>query len=68
MTHTEFSLCIGLLLAACGHLLMHELLGAAVVWRRLDDCLPAVMRTPESLAGAALLSAGAACVLTAVLL
>jgi hypothetical protein len=38
MTSRELVILLGLALAACGHLLVHELLGVANAWVRTDDC------------------------------
>lgn len=58
---------IGLGLAAWGHLLLHDLLGAANAWIRADERFPAAMRTPPGFAGSALLGMGALLVSIAVI-
>lgn len=57
----------GLLLAACGHLLVHNLLGAPRAWNWADGRFPAPWRSAPPVAGAALLVLGALGVLVPVL-
>jgi hypothetical protein len=49
----------GLVLAACGHLLVHNLLGAATAWNWVDGRFPPAWRSAPPVAGAALLVFGA---------
>ena len=56
----------GLVLAAGGHMLVHDLLGAAGAWVRVDQQFPAVMRSSPDLAGTLLLLLGALLVLVPV--
>lgn len=58
---------IGLGLAGWGHLLSHDLLGAADAWTRVDDLFPPTLRSSPSFAGWALLIMGAVLVLVPVL-
>jgi hypothetical protein len=53
----------GLVVAAAGHMLVHDVLGAARAWIRVDQQFPAVMRSSPSFAGATLLLMGALFVL-----
>lgn len=53
----------GLALAAGGHVLVHNFLGAATAWVRADQQFPAVMRSPPNFAGTVLLLLGAVLVL-----
>ena len=57
----------GLFLAACGHLLVHDVRGAALVWNRLDARFPASWRSAPPLAGTLLLALGTVGVIAAVL-
>jgi hypothetical protein len=54
---------IGLGLAGWGHLLVHDLLGAADAWSRADALFPATLRTSPSFAGGVLLLMGGMLVL-----
>ncbi|HYZ81719.1 MAG TPA: hypothetical protein VE571_10640 [Solirubrobacteraceae bacterium] len=63
MTSRELVICAGLVIAAWGHLLVHELLGAASAWVRIDECFPPAWRSSPRFAGACLLGLGALCVL-----
>lgn len=56
----------GLVLAAGGHVLVHNFLGAAGAWVRADQQFPAVMRSSPNFAGTAMLVLGAVVVLVAV--
>ena len=67
MTSRELTICAGLALAAWGHLLVHELLGATAAWVRLDARFPAAWRSSPAFAGICLLTVGALCVLVPVL-
>lgn len=58
---------IGLGLAAWGHLLMHDALGAATAWARVDSLFPPSLRSTPSFAGALLLAMGAMLVLVPLL-
>lgn len=53
----------GLALAAGGHVLVHNFLGAATAWVRADQQFPAVMRSSPNFAGTVLLLLGAVLVL-----
>jgi hypothetical protein len=53
----------GLALAAWGHVLVHDFLGAATAWTRADEHFPVVMRSSPVFAGRALLLVGAVLVL-----
>ena len=66
MTSREIIILLGLALAAWGHLMLHELLGADAVWTRWDGIFPAAWRTPPAIAGHVLLGIGACCVLASV--
>lgn len=57
----------GLALAACGHLLVHEVRTAAGVWNWLDGRFPPSWRSAPPLAGRLLLALGAVGVLAPVL-
>jgi hypothetical protein len=59
MTSRELIILTGLALAAWGHLLVHELLGAAAAWIRLDSRFPPAWRSSPKFAGASLLVVGA---------
>jgi hypothetical protein len=63
MTSRELVILTGLALAAWGHLLVHELLGVATAWVRIDERFPPAWRSSPRLAGACLLVLGAVCVL-----
>ena len=63
MTIQELVICAGLGLAAWGHLLVHELLGMATTWVRIDGRFPPAWRTSPRFAGACLLTLGTLCVL-----
>lgn len=63
MTSRDLVILVGLALAAWGHLLVHELLGMATAWVRVDDRFPPAWRTSPPFAGACLLVVGAVCVL-----
>jgi hypothetical protein len=67
MISQTFVIIIGLGLAAWGHLLVHDLLGAAAAWTRVDDLFPPVLRSSPSFAGMLLLLMGAMLVLVPVL-
>jgi hypothetical protein len=53
----------GLALAAWGHLLVHDLLGAARAWVRADERFPPSWRSSPTFAGRAMLVIGAVLVL-----
>lgn len=59
MISRELVILISLALAACGHLLTHELWGADAVWVRLDARFPPAWRSHPRFAGACLLMVGA---------
>lgn len=63
MINQTFVILIGLALAAWGHLLVHDVLGAARAWSRVDALFPPMWRSSPSFAGVALLVLGAALVL-----
>ena len=63
MISRELIICIGLVAAAWGHLLMHDLFGVATAWVRIDARFPPAWRSAPGFAGACLLSLGALCVL-----
>ncbi|HTU98363.1 MAG TPA: hypothetical protein VMF14_21110 [Solirubrobacteraceae bacterium] len=63
MTSRELIILAGLVLAAWGHLLLHELYGVATAWIRMDSRFPATWRSSPPFAGACLLVVGAVCVL-----
>jgi hypothetical protein len=54
-------------LAACGHLLVHNLLGAATAWNWVDGRFPPTWRSAPPVAGTALLVFGVVGVLVPVL-
>ena len=56
----------GLALAAGGHMLVHNFLGAAGAWVRADQRFPAAMRSSPSFAGTVLLLLGTVLVLVPV--
>lgn len=56
----------GLALAACGHMLVHNFLGAARAWVRADQQFPAAIRSSPSFAGTVLLLVGALLVIVPV--
>jgi hypothetical protein len=58
---------VSLTLAACGHLLVHEVRRAAAVWNWLDGHFPEAWRSAPSIAGAMLLVFGGLGVLVPVL-
>ena len=66
MMNQTLVIATGLALAAAGHLLVHDLLGAARAWVRVDQRFPAVTRTSPALAGTSLLLLGAVLVLVPV--
>jgi len=57
----------GLLISGWGHLLVHEVRGAAAAWTRMDNRFPPELRTSPGLAGRTLLLAGAVLVLATAL-
>ena len=67
MVSQTFVIVIGLGLAAWGHVLVHDLLGAARAWTRVDDLFPPALRSSPSFAGRLLLVMGALLVLVPVL-
>lgn len=58
---------VGLGLAGWGHLLVHDLLGAADAWCRVDELFPPGLRSTPAFAGRLLLAMGAMLVLLPVL-
>lgn len=63
MANQAFVIAIGLCFAGLGHVLVHDLLGAAAAWSRADERFPPPLRSSPSFAGAALLAVGALLVL-----
>ena len=57
----------GLGLAGWGHLLVHDVLGAADAWCRADQRFPPHLRSTPSFAGRMLLTVGALLVLVPIL-
>ena len=66
MINQTFVIVTGLVLAAWGHLLVHDLLGAAAAWTRADARFPPVLRSSPIFAGRAMLVMGAVLVLVPV--
>jgi hypothetical protein len=66
MINQTFVIVTGLALAAGGHLLVHDLLGAAGAWVRADQHFPTVMRSSPTFAGTVLLLLGVVLVLVPV--
>jgi hypothetical protein len=58
---------VGIGLAGWGHLLVHDLLGAADAWTRADEMFPPALRSSPTFAGGLLLILGAVLVLIPVL-
>ena len=58
---------LGLLLAGCGHALLHDWRGASAIYEEIDERFPPPMRTPTAIAGPLLLLTGAACALAPML-
>lgn len=58
---------MGLMLAGWGHFLVHDVLGAAGAWSRVDELFPPVLRSSPSFAGRLLLMMGALLVVVPVL-
>jgi hypothetical protein len=67
MVSQTFVILLGLALAGWGHLLIHDLLGAARAWSRVDELFPRVLRSSPTFAGRLLLLAGVVLVFPAVL-
>lgn len=67
MVSQTFAILIGLALAGWGHLLVHDLLGAAAAWTRVDERFPPAARSSPSFAGGTLLIVGAMLVLVPLL-
>jgi len=67
MTTRDLVVLVALALAAWGHLLVHNTLGAADAWTQVDELFPPAWRSPPDFAGAALLTLGAVGVLGAAL-
>ena len=67
MTDPTLVIVTGLALAAWGHLLIHDLLGAARAWTRADERFPAILRSSPSFAGRAMLVMGTVLVLVPIL-
>jgi hypothetical protein len=53
---------LGFLLAVWGAFLVHDLLGMAAAWTKLDEMFPAGFQSPPGLAGRCLLVVGTALV------
>ncbi len=66
MTNQTLVIVIGLALAAGGHMLVHDFLGAAATWVRADEQFPPIMRSSPAVAGTSLLLIGAVLVLVPV--
>lgn len=66
MTNQTLVIVAGLALAAAGHVLLHNVLGAAGAWVRADQQFPEVMRSSPTFAGTLLLLIGAVLVLVPV--
>lgn len=62
-----FVIVTGLALAAWGHLLVHDLLGTAGAWERMDSRFPPSLQTSPSFAGRWMLAMGAMLVLAPIL-
>jgi hypothetical protein len=62
-----FVIVAGLGLAGWGHLLVHDVLGAADAWCRADERFPPHMRSTPAFAGRTLLTIGALLVLVPIL-
>jgi hypothetical protein len=63
MVDRTFVIVTGVALAAWGHLLVHDLLGAAGAWVRMDERFPPSWRSSPTFAGRLLLVMGALLVL-----
>jgi len=63
MINQTLVMLLGLGLAGWGHLLVHDLFGAAEAWLRADALFPAPVQTTPSFAGGVLLLMGALLVL-----
>jgi hypothetical protein len=57
----------GLALAAWGHLLVHDLFGAARAWTRVDERFPLALQSAPAFAGRTLLVLGAVLVLVPII-
>lgn len=66
MTNQTLVIVTGLALAAGGHVLVHNFLGAAVAWVRADQRFPEALRSSPTFAGTLLLLLGAVLVLVPV--
>ena len=66
MTNQTPVIVTGLALAAGGHMLVHNLLGAARAWIRADQRFPEAMRSSPAFAGTVLILLGAVLVLVPV--
>lgn len=66
MINSTLLILTGLGVAAWGHLLVHDLLGAGEAWSRADELFPPVLRSSPSFAGVVLLILGAILVLVPV--
>lgn len=67
MVNQTFIIMTGLVLAAWGHVLVHDLLGAAGIWTRADERFPVTLRSTPSFAGRAMLVTGSLLVLVPIL-
>lgn len=67
MLNQAFVIVLGLVLAAWGHVLLHDLLGSAAAWTRLDNLFPPAWRSSPSFGGATLLVMGSLLVLVPIL-
>jgi hypothetical protein len=63
MLDRTFVIVTGIAIAAWGHLLLHDLLGAAKAWTRADERFPVVLQSSPAFAGRVLLLMGAVLVL-----
>ena len=67
MVSQTLTILTGLAVAGWGHLLVHNLLGAADAWSRVDGLFPPVLQSSPSFAGRTLLLIGALLVIVPVL-
>lgn len=67
MIDQTFAILTGLAVAGWGHFLVHNLLGAADAWSRVDDLFPPVLRSSPAFAGRTLLTIGAMLVIAPLL-
>ena len=67
MTYQTLVIVTGLAVAGWGHLLVHDLLGAATAWSRADGRFPPAMQSTPWFAGRVMLLMGAVLVLAPML-